>query len=105
LSLGSIDVLFLFLIEASHWQKKGYESAEGYEKGLQLANPDFMETAAFHRNFDKVKGTFSQLVRDWADEGEEERRSSYQPILDEIDKYFEAVSREGRGQLHVLCPG
>lgn len=64
-----------------------------------------METAAFHRNYDKVKGTFSQLVRDWADEGEEERKSCYQPIIEEIDKYFARIPREERQKLHVLCPG
>ena len=47
----------------------------------------------------------SQLVRDWADEGEEERNSCYKPIVEEIDSYFHSVPRSKRADIRVLCPG
>lgn len=33
---------------------------------------------------EKVQATIRQLVRDWSVEGSEERKTCYQPIIDEI---------------------
>ncbi|CAF0993006.1 unnamed protein product [Didymodactylos carnosus] len=35
-------------------------------------------------DMDKIKTTLKQFVRDWTEEGKEERNSCYQPIIDEI---------------------
>ena len=47
-------------------------------------------------DMDKVKTTLKQFVRDWSSEGEQERKSCYQPVIDKIcqlfptyQKYFE----------------
>lgn len=37
---------------------------------------------------EKVQATIKQLVRDWSTEGIEERRTCYQPIIDEILNQF-----------------
>jgi len=54
-------------------------------------------------NMDKVRSTLKQCVRDWGDEGEEERKGAYAPILDSIrELYPTEESREGK---RVLNPG
>jgi len=37
---------------------------------------------------DKVKSTLKQVVRDWSREGEGERVSCYQPVIDTIRRLF-----------------
>jgi len=37
---------------------------------------------------DKVKSTIKQFVRDWSEEGKEERNACYQPIISEILERF-----------------
>ena len=40
---------------------------------------------------DKVSSVLRQVVRDWSDEGESERRQCYQPIIDELRRRFPAT--------------
>ena len=35
-------------------------------------------------DMEKVQSTIKQFVRDWSDEGQEEREACYTPIIDEI---------------------
>lgn len=37
---------------------------------------------------EKVQATIKQLVRDWSTEGTDERKTCYQPIIDEIILQF-----------------
>lgn len=37
---------------------------------------------------EKVQATIKQLVRDWSEEGAQERLTCYQPIIDEILQQF-----------------
>ena len=39
-------------------------------------------------DMDKVKSTLKQFVRDWSEDGAEERRQCYQPIIDEILRLY-----------------
>jgi len=52
---------------------------------------------------DKVQSTLKQLVRDWSEEGEEERRLSYEPLLDELERFYGDVP--DRNSVRVLVPG
>jgi carnosine N-methyltransferase len=53
--------------------------------------------------YEKVSSTLLQLAREWSSEGEEERRISYQKIVDElITLYPDELSRQ---KIKVLVPG
>lgn len=55
-------------------------------------------------NASKVRGTLHQIVRDWSQEGEQERKLCYGPILQELQEY---LPMEGRrlSSVRVLVPG
>jgi len=54
-------------------------------------------------NMDKVKSTLKQCVRDWGDEGEEERKGCYDPILNELRELY-PLDEDRKGK-KVLNPG
>lgn len=54
---------------------------------------------------DKVRSTLRQLVRDWSEEGKEEREASYQPIKDALLAHFSDIPAEERHNFRVLVPG
>lgn len=56
------------------------------------------------RQVDKVNTTLHQLVRDWSDEGEEERRQSYGAVVEELERLC-PVDADNKGILRVLVPG
>jgi len=56
-------------------------------------------------DMDKVRSTLKQFVRDWAKEGEPERQSAYEPILNELESIYADVPVEERGGVRVLVPG
>ncbi|KNC99971.1 uncharacterized protein SPPG_05346 [Spizellomyces punctatus DAOM BR117] len=56
-------------------------------------------------DMDKVRSTLRQFVRDWSEEGREERARTYDPILDELQTRFKGVSMEDKGKIKVLVPG
>lgn len=39
-------------------------------------------------DYDKVQSTLKQFVREWSDEGKEERNQCYGSILDALQKYI-----------------
>eukprot|EP00929_Paragymnodinium_shiwhaense_P088212 TRINITY_DN48481_c0_g1_i1.p1 TRINITY_DN48481_c0_g1~~TRINITY_DN48481_c0_g1_i1.p1 ORF type:complete len:429 (+),score=95.45 TRINITY_DN48481_c0_g1_i1:82-1368(+) len=61
------------------------------------------------RNSSKVKSTLRQFVRDWAVEGEAERQTSYQPLIDAVRKYLPLPKPSRKNPApevpKVLCPG
>ena len=73
--------------------------------------PEFWELPQNHqvqeRNSVKVRTVLRQFVRDWADEGAEERRSQYGCLLEALEKYIPLA--EAKRQLmrkpRVLAPG
>ncbi|KAI8376960.1 N2227-like protein-domain-containing protein [Blakeslea trispora] len=56
-------------------------------------------------DMDKVKSTLKQFVRDWSIEGEQERKVTYDPIIQELNEIFKDVPIEKRGDVRVLVPG
>ncbi|XP_058799108.1 carnosine N-methyltransferase isoform X2 [Phymastichus coffea] len=53
---------------------------------------------------EKVQATIKQLVRDWSIEGAEERKTCYQPIIDEIVNQFPEPHCTP-GDIRILVPG
>jgi len=53
---------------------------------------------------DKVRSTLRSFVRDWADEGKEERKQCYDPCLEALERYYPKVGRDRKG-IRVLVPG
>ncbi|XP_043278824.1 carnosine N-methyltransferase [Venturia canescens] len=53
---------------------------------------------------EKVQATIKQLVRDWSVEGQDERNSCYQPIIDEIINQF-PLDYCTASEIQVLVPG
>ncbi|XP_008209419.1 carnosine N-methyltransferase isoform X1 [Nasonia vitripennis] len=53
---------------------------------------------------EKVQATIKQLVRDWSTEGIEERRTCYQPIIDEILNQF-PLEHCTPAEIQILVPG
>ncbi|KAJ1960940.1 hypothetical protein GGI12_003527 [Dipsacomyces acuminosporus] len=54
---------------------------------------------------EKLYSTLKQFVRDWSEEGKEERDQTYGPILDALEKEFAHIPPEARGGVRVLVPG
>jgi len=50
-----------------------------------------------------VRSVLQQCVRDWADEGDKDRKACYGPILDSIEALYQ--EKEARKDVHVLDPG
>lgn len=74
--------------------------------------PEFWELPPNHqvqeRNSVKVRTVLRQFVRDWADEGAEERRSQYGCLLDALEKYIPLPKQAGGQPFkkpRVLAPG
>nr|CEL65888.1 TPA: hypothetical protein BN1204_017180 [Neospora caninum Liverpool] len=55
------------------------------------------------RNMSKVRSTLRQFVRDWSDEGKEEREAAYGPLLEALESRFPIHDRSKPPR--VLCPG
>ncbi|MEE6459399.1 hypothetical protein FKM82_000622 [Ascaphus truei] len=53
---------------------------------------------------DKLKSTIKQFVRDWSDDGKSERDTCYQPIINEILKYFPRDECDV-SKINILVPG
>ncbi|KAK0460511.1 N2227-like protein-domain-containing protein [Desarmillaria tabescens] len=56
-------------------------------------------------DMDKLRSTLKQFVRDWSEEGKEEREACYGPMKDALLKHFASSSDEERKKLRVLIPG
>jgi carnosine N-methyltransferase len=54
------------------------------------------------RDYENLRSTLRQLVREWSEEGAEERRVCFKPILDTLSKEFPQGCRNG---ISVLIPG
>lgn len=55
-------------------------------------------------DLDKVQVTLKQFVRDWSEDGEEERQQCYKPIIDAVMVHFDPSRRDVSG-VKVLVPG
>lgn len=52
---------------------------------------------------DKVKTTIKQFVRDWSQDGQQERSICYTPIIEEVQRRFPIVQQSE--PIQVLVPG
>ncbi|XP_054162558.1 carnosine N-methyltransferase-like [Oppia nitens] len=78
-----------------------------YTTASNVTHEDNIDFKTFKRqpalDSDKVNSVFKQLVREWTDEGYNERRTCFEPILNEIEEYFNY--NDDRSSVHVLVPG
>ncbi|KAH9996103.1 N2227-domain-containing protein [Russula vinacea] len=56
-------------------------------------------------DMDKVRSTLKQLVRDWSEEGKDEREASYRPIKEALLEHFSDIPMHERNNFRVLVPG
>lgn len=56
-------------------------------------------------DMDKVQSTLKQFVRDWSEDGRQERRQCYDPILDELESIYGNLTSIQRSRTKVLVPG
>eukprot|EP00286_Rhodomonas_abbreviata_P028351 CAMPEP_0181293658 /NCGR_PEP_ID=MMETSP1101-20121128/3180_1 /TAXON_ID=46948 /ORGANISM="Rhodomonas abbreviata, Strain Caron Lab Isolate" /LENGTH=350 /DNA_ID=CAMNT_0023398255 /DNA_START=464 /DNA_END=1513 /DNA_ORIENTATION=+ len=56
-------------------------------------------------DMDKIRCTLRQFMRDWSEEGANERSQCYQPITDALEAYYSHYPKEERYRLKVLLPG
>ncbi|KDO18948.1 hypothetical protein SPRG_15803, partial [Saprolegnia parasitica CBS 223.65] len=82
------------------------EMQKGYGPEVALPNHiNFKEPLKTpYRHYSKLKSTLHQCVRDWAEEGAEEREQCYKPILDELKRVL-PVNASNKYQQKVLVPG
>lgn len=64
-------------------------------KGIRNPNRDSEQ--------EKVRSTLRSFVRDWSEEGKEEREACYTPILEALERHW--PNRDLRGSKKVLIPG
>jgi carnosine N-methyltransferase len=56
-------------------------------------------------DMDKLRSTIKQFVRDWSEEGKEERDTCYGPMKDALLEHYSDIPFEERRNLRVLVPG
>ncbi|CCG81499.1 UPF0586 protein C1778.07 [Taphrina deformans PYCC 5710] len=56
-------------------------------------------------DLEKVRAAVKQVVRDWSSEGAEERRLTYSPLLDLLQREYSGLPPEERSSVSVLTPG
>ncbi|KAK7460430.1 hypothetical protein VKT23_009149 [Stygiomarasmius scandens] len=56
-------------------------------------------------DMDKLRSTLKQLVRDWSEEGAEERKMSYEPMKEALLAHFSDIPPAERRNFRVLVPG
>ncbi|XP_031635197.1 carnosine N-methyltransferase [Contarinia nasturtii] len=56
------------------------------------------------QDMDKVQVTLKQFARDWSADGEEERQQCYAPIINEIEKFYNA-DKIDISKIRILVPG
>ncbi|XP_065362839.1 carnosine N-methyltransferase isoform X2 [Calliphora vicina] len=57
-----------------------------------------------HIDMENAQSTLKAIARDWSEEGAEERKQSYQPIIDAIEQYFDPKDCNV-DEVKILVPG
>ncbi|KAI0772899.1 N2227-domain-containing protein [Trametes elegans] len=78
------------------------ESSGRGSKGRSGKQRKFKPT---EHDMDKLRSTLKQLVRDWSEEGREERNQCYEPIKEALVQHFPDIPEEERRNFRVLVPG
>ena len=55
-------------------------------------------------DMDKVKSTIKQFVRDWSEDGEQERLICYTPMIEEVQRRFPTTNKDF-SSTQILVPG
>ncbi|KAL0564051.1 hypothetical protein V5O48_018006 [Marasmius crinis-equi] len=56
-------------------------------------------------DMDKVRSTLKQFVRDWSEEGKDERETAYGPMKEALLAHFHDIPERERRNFRVLVPG
>lgn len=54
---------------------------------------------------DKIQSTLKQFVRDWSREGEAERSTVYEPLMNAVSSRYGGIPFQERGHVRILVPG
>ncbi|KAJ7454340.1 N2227-domain-containing protein [Mycena galericulata] len=81
----------------SHSHSHGHGHGHPHAPGQRYKPTDF--------DMDKLRSTLKQFVRDWSEEGREERDACYTTMIGALLTHFAAVPRAERPRLRVLVPG
>jgi len=79
------------------------EGCDAFDNGTGIRLHNLPPGHAKVGDQDKVKSTLKQFVRDWADEGAEERAANYGPLLARLQELY--PDRAARTDVRVLVPG
>ena len=97
----AIGVNYDFLLKVVE-QYKGIFKLYKNEKGEV-----FMESLTVEqKNIIKIRSTLKLFIRDWTKEGAEERKATYEPILNDLKAYFSDKTKEDFEKgINILLPG
>ncbi|CDO77418.1 hypothetical protein BN946_scf184857.g25 [Trametes cinnabarina] len=56
-------------------------------------------------DMEKLRSTLKQLVRDWSEEGKNERDACYEPMKEALLRHFSDIPEDERRNFRVLVPG
>ncbi|KAK0447258.1 N2227-like protein-domain-containing protein [Armillaria borealis] len=88
--------------DTEHAHSHSHSHSHGSHSGFH-SNPKPYKPSDF--DMDKLRSTLKQFVRDWSEEGKEEREACYGPMKDALLHHFASSSDEDRKKLRVLIPG
>ncbi|KAK0184523.1 N2227-like protein-domain-containing protein [Armillaria mellea] len=88
--------------DTEHAHSHSHSHSHGSHNGFH-SNPKPYKPSDF--DMDKLRSTLKQFVRDWSEEGKEEREACYGPMKDALLYHFASSSDEDRKKLRVLIPG
>ncbi|KAL6080184.1 Carnosine N-methyltransferase [Balamuthia mandrillaris] len=94
----SVNQDFANLIVEEHRLFGRNAVAEGEEEQLTQGTQPRAE------DFDKVRSTLKQFMREWSEEGKAERDACFGPLIEEVERRF-PITPENRNKVKVLVPG
>ncbi|KAG2129167.1 N2227-domain-containing protein [Suillus bovinus] len=97
----------------AHSHSHGHPHHHSHSHDHENVTPDRRAVSQYQRKYkptdfdmDKLRSTLKQFVRDWSQEGKEERDTCYTPIKDALVAHFsDKPSPELRQNIRVLVPG
>jgi carnosine N-methyltransferase len=85
----------------------GIESIEGTltRKSLKEVDELDLRTTPTDRDYENLRSTLRQIVREWSEEGEQERITCFSPILNYLKNSAFNHGQSRRNDLRILVPG
>lgn len=81
-------------------EERGCEHLQNLRRGKRC----LLRCTSAPHHMSKVKSTLHQCVRDWADEGKQERAECYMPLIRELLKHL-PVTKDNRNKQKIVVPG